>query len=158
MSAADWFAPGDGVERRYADFRVAGRTLSGRALVYGDVAPQFRERFVPGAFQDLPSTMAVNLQHDASLVVVDAMLADGPRSLDVRADLPEGSAVIDLVRRGALRGFSIEFRALQERAEAGVRVIEQAVLTGLAVVDRPAYPGSVAEVRAGRDGRRRLWL
>lgn len=136
-------------ERRYAAFRVSGRTLSGRALVYGDVAPQFGERFVPGAFGTVPETMALNLQHDPAVVVVEAAaLTDNERALEVRAELPEGSAALQLVRRGALRGFSVEFVARAERREAGVRVVERAELTGLALVDKGAYPRSVAEVRA----------
>ena len=135
-------------ERRYAAFRVAGRTLTGRALVYGDVAPEFRERFVPGAFGEV-RTIPINLQHDPAIIVVpEAVIADGPRELSVRADLPEGSAALALVRRGSLTGFSIEFHALEERREAGIRVIERAELTGLALVDKPAYPASGAEVRA----------
>ena len=131
------------------EFRVAGRTLSGVAMRYGDVSPDFRERFVPGAFGTLPQTIAVNLQHDSSIVVAErAALADGPRELRVRADLPEGSAALKLVRRGALNGFSIEFKATSERREAGVRVVERATLSGLALVDRGAYRGAVAEVRA----------
>ena len=141
-------------ERRYAAFRVSGRTLTGRALVYGDIAPEYRERFTPGALGDVPATMAINLQHDRSLVVVEsAALTDGPRALEVRAELPEGSAALRLVQRGALSGFSIEFQAKDERREAGIRVIERATLTGLALVDRGAYPASTAEVRAALDGR-----
>ena len=138
--------------RAGAEFRVQGRTLSGVVLRYGDIAPDFGERFLPGAFGDVRE-IAVNLQHDPSLIVAErAALADSPRSLEVRADLPEGSAALALVRRGALSGFSIEFRARAERREAGVRVVERAELTGLALVDRGAYPESKAEVRA-RSGR-----
>ena len=138
--------------REGVSFRVAGRTLSGRALVYGDVSPDFRERFEPGAFGEV-RTVPINLQHDLRLVVTDAaLLTDSARSLDVRADLPEGSAALALVRRGALTGFSIEFHAKAERREAGVRVVERAELTGLALVDRGAYPQSTAEIRA-RSGR-----
>ena len=142
------------IEHRLAqEFRVAGRTLSGAAMVYGDTSPGFRERFVPGAFGAVPATIAVNLQHDAAIVVAErAVLADSPRALHVRADLPEGSAALALVRRSALNGFSVEFRAKAERREAGVRVVERAELTGLALVDRGAYPGATAEVRA-RSGR-----
>ena len=140
------------------EFRVAGRTLAGIAMVYGDVSPGFRERFVPGAFGEMRS-VAVNLQHDPALVVAPAAtLTDTPRELRVRADLPVGSAALALVRRGALNGFSVEFRALSERREGGVRVIERADLTGLALVDRGAYRGAVAEVRArsGRTLRQRI--
>ena len=141
--------------REGVSFRVAGRTLSGRALVYGDTADMgaFRERFTPGAFGEV-RTIAVNLQHDPGMIVTDAaLLTDTARSLEVRAELPAGSAALALVKRGALSGFSIEFRAKTERREAGVRVIERADLTGLALVDHGAYPGATAEVRA-RSGRK----
>ena len=136
-------------ERRSGgEFRVAGRTLSGVAMRYGDVSPGFRERFVPGAFGKV-GTVDVNLQHDPALVAVrGAVLTDTALELRVRADLPEASAALALVRRGALNGFSVEFRAKSERREEGVRVIERADLTGLALVDRGAYPGATAEVRA----------
>ena len=141
------------IEHRLArEFRVAGRTLTGAAMVYGDTSPDFRERFVPGAFGEVRS-VDVNLQHDPGVVLVrGALLTDGPRELRVRAELPLGSAALELVRRGALNGFSIEFKAKAERRDAGVRVIERAALTGLALVDRGAYPASKAEVRA-RSGR-----
>ena len=139
-------------ERRYADFRVSGRTLTGRAIVYGDTSPQFRERFMPGALSPIPD-VALNLQHDSRVVLLEAgdfVLADGERALEVRAELPAGSAALQLVQRGALSGFSIEFHAREERREAGIRVIERAELTGLALVDKGAYPASTAEVRASR--------
>ena len=141
-------------ERRAGcEFRVQGRTLSGVAMRYGDTAPDFNERFVPGAFGEV-RTVDVNLQHDPALVAVrGAVLTDSPRELQVRAELAPGSAALALVKRGALNGFSIEFHAKAERREAGVRVVERADLTGLALVDRGAYPASKAEIRA-RSGRR----
>ena len=142
------------IEHRLAhEFRVSGRTLSGAAMIYGDVSPDFRERFLPGAFGAV-GVINVNLQHDRDLVVArGAMLTDSPRALLVRAQLPEGSAARDLVKRGALNAFSIEFHAKAERREAGVRVVERAELTGLALVDRGAYPKATAEIRK-RSGRR----
>ena len=142
-------------ERRAGgEVRVSGRTLTGTAMPYGTVSPGFRERFEPGAFGEVRA-VDLNLQHDPAVVVArGATLTDGPRELSVRADLPEGSAALKLVKRGALRGFSVEFRAKRERRDAaGVRVVEAATLTGLALVDRGAYPGATAEVRA-RSGRR----
>ena len=132
---------------------MSGRVLSGIAMRYGDISPDFGERFTPGAFGEV-RTIPVNLQHDSSIIVApEAMLTDGPRALRVRADLPPGSAALALVKRGALNGFSVEFHAREERREGGVRVVERADLTGLALVDRGAYPGATAEVRA-RSGRR----
>ena len=154
MQSGDKRGPGLTVEHRLAhEFRVSGRTLTGAAMRYGDTSPDFNERFQPGAFGEVRS-IPINLQHDPGLVVVrDALLTDTPRELRVRAELPEGSAAVSLVKRGALNGFSIEFHAKSERREAGVRVVERAELTGLALVDRGAYPGATAEVRA-RSGRR----
>ena len=136
-------------ERRAGgEVRIAGRTLTGAAMVYGDVSPDFRERFEPGAFGEVRA-IDLNLQHDPAVVVArGASLTDGPEALRVAATLPEGSAALALVRRRALAGFSIEFHAKAERREAGVRVVERAELTGLALVDRPAYPGARPEVRA----------
>ena len=150
-------------ERRYADFRVAGRVLVGAALVYGDIAPQFRERFVPGALAPV-APVALTLQHDSGMVILDAgafVLTDGPRALEVRAELPEGSAALELVKRAALTGFSIEFTALAETRQAGIRVVERAELTGLSLVDRGAYPLSTAEVRCAQpaaNGLPVVWL
>ena len=139
------------IEHRLAhEFRVSGRTLTGAAMVYGDTSPDFNERFLPGAFGEV-RTVDVNLQHDPDVVVVrDALLTDTARELRVRAELPAGSAALSLIKRGALNAFSVEFHAKEERREAGVRVIERAQLSGLALVDRGAYPGAVAELRRRR--------
>ena len=146
--------------RAGTEFRVSGRTLSGVAMPYGTVSPDFRERFVPGAFAPVPA-VALNLQHDRRMEILPAgglVLNDTARALEVRAELPADSAAIRLVQRGALNGFSVEFNARKERREAGVRVIERAELTGLALVDAGAYPQATAEVRArrGRTLRQRI--
>ena len=141
-------------ERRAGgEVRVSGRTLSGTAMPYGTVSPDFRERFEPGAFGEVRA-VDLNLQHDPAVVVArGASLTDSPVALSVRATLPDGAAALALVKRGALRGFSVEFTPTRERRDAaGVRVVEAATLTGLALVDRPAYPAAGAEVRA-RSGR-----
>ena len=131
------------------EFRVSGRTLSGTILRYGDIAPGHRERFMPGSLAPIPD-VPLNIQHDRALVVLapgDFVLTDTDRELQIRAELPASSAAIQLVRRGALRGFSLEFNAREERAENGIRVIERGELVGVSLVDSPAYPASKAEVR-----------
>ena len=138
------------------EFRVSGRTLSGVVLRYGDVSPEHRERFVPGAFAPVPD-VPLNVQHDARMRVLDPgafILTDTERELRIRAELSPGSAALDLVRRGALNGYSVEFHARAERREAGVRIIEQAALVGIGLVDQPSYPDSLAEVRRGGGGGR----
>ena len=140
------------------EFRVAGRTLTGTVLRYGDVSPEHRERFMPGAFGPEPSA-PLNIQHDRSMVVLkagDYALMDSERALEIRAELPAGSGALSLVRRGALNGYSVEFHARAERREAGVRVIERAHLVGVGLVDQPAYPESAAELRRRGDRGGRL--
>ena len=143
--------------RAGAEFRVSGRTLTGPALVFGDISPDHREKFEPGAFGASPAA-PLNIQHDPRLEVLgagDYDLTDTGRALEVRAMLPETSAAIKLVQRGALGGFSVEFHARAERREGGLRVVERAELVGVGLVDIPSFPGSLAEVRArgARGGR-----
>lgn len=136
-----------------------GRGVSGTALRYGDTATiegGVRERFEPGAFEGLPEAR-LNLQHSATDISGPVVWADGPYSLEFRADVVE-EGVRNLIRRGAIRGASIEFRSLDEDRSGGMRVIRRAELTGLSLVDDPAYRDSRVEVRhRTADGRRRWW-
>ena len=135
------------------EIRAAGRTLTGEAVRYGQRATDRPERFEAGAFAPL-GPLALNLQHDPAIVLATTgdglAVTDTPRALEVRASLRPGAA-LTLLRRGVLRGLSVEFRALAERTEGGVRVIERAALEGLGLVDEPAYSGRL-EVRRGGFG------
>ena len=140
-----------------AEVRIHGRTLAGRVMVYGLASPSHHERFEGGAFAPVPA-VPLNIQHDRAMVVAPAggfELRDTSEALEVRAELPKGSAALALVRSGALTGFSVEFHSRGERREDGIRVVERAELVGVGLVDHPSYPGATAEVRArgGRGGR-----
>ena len=124
-----------------------GRTLSGIAIRYGDTAtlPFGKERFEPGAFADL-SDVRMDVQHVRSRIVARTgsglVLTDSPDALRFSAELPdtrEGNDTLELVRRGILRGASIEFRAVREQLVAGIRVIREALLSAVSVVDTGAY-------------------
>ena len=69
--------------------------------------------------------------------------------------LPFADHVMQQVRAGERTGLSIEFRAIKERTENGVRIIERALLRGVALLKAPDYGASRAEVRARR---RKIWL
>ena len=153
-------------ERRVVELRADpdGRRLSGRAMVYGEVSPSFRERFEPGAFGDVGAAdVVLNVQHERGRALARTgggglVLTDGPDALRMAASLPqtrEADDVLSLVRAGVLRGLSVEFRAIDEADEGGVRVIRRAELSGLAVVDRAAYEGAAVAARASGAGRRR---
>ena len=101
-------------------------------MTYGDISPEHSERFLPGAIGPAPNA-PLNIQHNRNMVVRgagDYAFADTDRALEIRAELPAGSATLSLVRRGALNGYSVESYARAERRESGVRVIERAVLVG----------------------------
>ena len=141
------------------ELRASGRTLTGPAIRYGDVSPTHRERFEAGAFALDGRTRWLNLRHDPekALAWTGAGLAlhDGADALMVRAELPQipaaDRALAD-VAAGRLTGFSIEFRALAERRESGIRVVERAELDGVGLVGAPSYEQSTVELR-GRMGR-----
>ena len=128
--------------------RLSGNTLTGVAVRYNEVSPQFRERIQSGAFSPLPSTIPINLQHDANIkLVANATLTDTDTELRVSAELPPQSGYLELVKRQSLNGFSIEFIPETERMDDGIRVIEKAKLTAVALVDIGAYPSARPEVR-----------
>lgn len=134
------------------EVRVAGRTLSGAAIPYGERARDRAEMFRPGSVE-LLEPVTLNLQHDperriASTADGTLRIADGPDALRLEADLREGSAELALVRRGALTGLSGEFYAIREtRSAEGLRVIERAAVPAFGLVDRGSYRTSV-ELRA----------
>ena len=169
-----------GVEWR-ASATGPGR-VDGIAVRYADEAqlPGFRERFQAGAFGDVAALdVLANVQHDRGRPLARTgggglTFADGPDALRATLDLPDtrdGHDTAALLRRGVLRGFSLEFRVEGERFDGGVRIVERAALRGLALVDRPAYGESLAAIaeRAAAAGhivsparqftrRRRVWL
>ena len=130
------------------EVRVSGRTLTGAAMVYGSRAKDRAEMFEPGSLQPVyPVTL--NLQHDPSRELATTAdgtlrLADTSDALNISADLREGSAELELVRRGALRGLSVEFAPLRERRESnGLRVVSRAALPAIGLVDVGSYRTAV---------------
>ena len=146
-------------EFRFCELRREGRTLSGQGIVYGDVARvgNRSERFLPGAFGDVSKLdVILNAAHDRARPLARSdggglVLTDSAAALEVVATLAEtreSEDTLALVEARVLRGFSIEFVPIEERMEAATRVLVKARLTGLAVVDRPAYQQSVVSARA----------
>lgn len=142
------------------ELRAEGRALTGPAMRYGDVSPSHRERFEPGAFALDARTRWLDVRHDRDRVIAHTAgggleLTDTREALMVRAELPEipaaDRALAD-VAAGRLRGFSIEFNAVEERRESGIRVVSRADLSGIGLVGSPSYTQSAVEIRA-RSGR-----
>ena len=149
------------IERRHtrdAELRAtANRTLRGIVTRYGEIASDRPERFAPFAYQPLPDSVPVNVQHRQAMVFArdaDVALTDAPDALRMAARIPPGDAgdaVLSMVESRMLTGLSSEFAALVDPKVGGVRVIQRAVLGGIGVVDQPSYTGSTVELRqAGR--------
>ena len=111
---------------------------------------------LPGAFGDL-STAELYAdrmhQRDQPLANTYAGLRidDNADRLYGEIDLPNTSYGRDTreeVKTGRLRGLSIAFRAFEDDYIDGVRVVKQGRLYGWGVVDKPAYPQSVAAMRS----------
>ena len=130
---------------------LSGTRISGVAMRYGAtgiIPGGLRERFLPGAFSPVPSTIPLTLQHDEASPVGEMELTDTATELRAEGDVTR--AAHDLIRRGALRGYSVEFGraddAIIPAYGSSIREVRSAKLLGLSVVDRPAY--STAEVEA----------
>ena len=153
-------------ERRYsAELRAEGRRLSGTVMRYGDVSPTHRERFEPGSIR-LAETVHLDLHHDVERAVAwhpggGLALANGRGELRMTAVLPPIPAAdraLTEIKAGRANGLSVEFRAVKERREGNVRVIESAILIGIGIVRAPSYGGSRVEARkrSGRTMRARI--
>ena len=143
----------DRMERRYVEFRAFAGVIEGVVMRYGAEARigDFTERFEPGALRY--SDVIVNIMHKRGEPVARTgaglTLTDGAE-LRARIEPPAtayGKRAQELIEAGILRGMSVEFVAQEERWEGSARIIERAELTGIGLVDRPAYPESTVAQR-----------
>lgn len=147
------------VEYRFTECRYNSdkREVSGTLVNYGDVARianVFNERVSPGAF--FFDDVILNVQHDRAQPVArsgpNLTLTDDGESLQLTASLANTRAADDaikLIDAGILRGLSAEFIVREDEwLDSGeTRIIKRADLTGVGLVDRPAYPKSTLAIR-----------
>ncbi len=153
------------------EFRRDLRQVSGVIMPYGELAvfrnDTRREMFLPGSLVAAADPY-LNVMHKdsegnpAPAILRQSsglLLTDSDEQLTMQAVLPEtreAEDAIKMIADGLLRGLSIEFRAMDEEQRGNVRIVRQALLEGVGLVDSPAYPGATVEVR--NSGRRKLWL
>ena len=97
--------------------------------------------------------MTANIQHDRSRIIARTgdgglTLTDSENALTMALEFlgtREAQDARELTRRGVLGGVSVEFEAIKDRWTGNHRTIEKAVLSGLALVDRAAYPHAKVE-------------
>ena len=154
-------------ERRFGslELRATGRRLSGVVMRYGEVSPTHRERFEPGSLRTADA-VHLDLNHDPERAIAwlpggGLTLDNGKDAMTLRAELPPIPAAdraLDEIRTGKVTGLSVEFRAMRERRDSDLRVIEEAVLSGVGIVRTPSYQQSKVEARrrSGRTMRARI--
>ena len=149
----------EAIERRSIEFRFEGDTIEGTLVRYGDTAKivDFSETFKAGCFGDsIHNDLIVSLQHQRQSPVARTgaglELKDSP--LELRAIVNLSSSMqfsrecAAMVKGKILKGFSVEFQSVKDEWSDGLRIIHEAVLRGLAIVDRGAYAGStIDEIR-----------
>lgn len=146
------------VEARFVEFRTDEAGITGTLIRYGDVARfgEWSEEFQPGSlrFDDV----IVNLQHDRGKPVARTgaglTLTDTASELRAEIVLPDtryAREARELIGAGIIRGMSMEFRAKVDEWTERHRVVKEAILSGFALVDRPAYPASEIAARFDRE-------
>ena len=141
------------------ELRAAGRKLSGTVMRYGDISASHRERFEPGSLR-IAESVHLDLHHDPERAIAwhpggGLTLANSRDMLTMRAELPPIPAAdkaIAEIKAGRANGLSVEFRAVKESRIDGIRVIEDAILSGIGIVKSPSYDGARVEARR-RSGR-----
>ena len=124
----------------------------------GEVAPGVVDVIEPGAFGSIEDLdVVLNVQHTrgralartqgSGLTFDDSLATLSAKA--VFAETTEGTDTLTNIRTGILRGFSLEYTVdpkhaqITERADGKMQFnISKATITGLAIVDTPAYPDS----------------
>ena len=141
------------------ELRAEGRRLTGTVMPYDQVSPSHRERFAPGALR-LAESVHLDLFHDPERAIAwhpggGLTLDNGQAALKMSASLPPIPAAdraLAEIKAGRVGGLSVEFRAVAESRIDGIRVISDAVLSGIGIVRSPSYDGARVEARR-RSGR-----
>ena len=141
------------------ELRAEGRRLTGTVMPYNQVSPSHREKFLPGALR-LAGSVHLDLFHDPERAIAwhpggGLTLDNGKGALKMRATLPPIPAAdraLAEIKAGRVGGLSVEFRAVAESRIDGIRVISDAVLSGVGIVRSPSYDGARVEARR-RSGR-----
>ncbi len=148
----------DALEYRFAalEFRDSGAVIEGVAMPYGATArilEMFDEQVEPGAFKFedvILNRMHLRAEPLARTGGGGLTLSDSAERLTLRAEIPDYRQDIrDMVARRILRGFSVEMQVTAEDwPSPDKRIIRAATLTGIGLVDRPAYGDATAAIAA----------
>ena len=162
-------------EYRYIPF-VTRQTEDGQTVVegtvirYGDVADiggWFTEEFRAGWVTNWSDLMIVNRMHkrDQPLATSERGLVckDSPKEMTQETILPDttyGRDAATEVDLGLLRGLSLEFLVDKDEYDykKDHRVVVKGRMFGFGIVDRPAYPDSIAQIKRAQEYRQHYGL
>lgn len=143
------------MEYRYCELRATSDAITGTLIRYGnraDIGGYFTEEFSADSIRY--KDVIVNIMHDRSKPVarLGSSLSLDNRDNEIIAvinppDSSYGRDVRAMVDAGILRGLSMEFRATREDWQDTHRIITQADLHGIGIVDSPAYSDSEIQKR-----------
>ena len=156
----------DAIERRSFEFRALDAdTVEGTLVPYGQRAKiiDFEETFSPGCFGDsINNDIICSIQHQRTRPIArtnGAGLTLKDSSTELRAtvslsgDMQFSREAAAMVKGKLLQGFSVEFRAVKDNWQGGLRTISEAIILGCSLVDKPAYAGStIDEIRQNFGG------
>ena len=108
----------------------------------------------------------LDLFHDPERVIAwhpggGMKLSNGRDALTMLAELPPIPAAdraLDEIRSGAVGGLSVEFRPVKETRDGEIRVIQEAVLSGVGLVHSPSYQKSQVEARRRKASVPNPWI
>jgi HK97 family phage prohead protease len=145
------------------ELRAVGRKLTGHAAVFNERADigGFQEIVMPGAFTRAlasGSDVVALLDHNPSQLLGRTasgtlQLSEDHRGLAFSIDAPAtslGNDVLELVRRGDIRGASFSFRATDERwPTRDLRELRAVELHDISLIQsQPAYAGTDVALRS----------
>ena len=162
-------------EYRYIPFVTRqnedGQTVvEGTVIRYGDVADiggWFTEEFRAGWVSNASELMLANRMHNRDQPLATSerglTLRDTPESMKAEVTLPDttyGRDAATEVGLGLLRGMSVEFLVTKDEYDykKDHRVVVEGRMFGFGIVDRPAYPDSVAQVKRAQEYRQHYGL
>ena len=144
--------------------------IAGVVIPYGQasvIVGAFEETFMPGSVRF--DSVLVNRQHERSMPLArlghGLQLHDSANELRAEVRMPDttdGRDTLELVRAGVLTGLSAEFYVKREEWPTDTkRIIHEAQLRAIGIVDDPAHAGAVIDEVRARASRRnqalRIW-
>ena len=140
------------IEYLYSEAEAQADGLSGVVMPYGELAPRvgYKLQVPKGSLAGRMSDVLVNVQHDDKQLLGrtggNVQLTDTEQKLLLAMTYPDTQAGHDaktLVDIGVLKGFSAELTILSDTWIGGIRRVDRAALTGIALVARPAMKNAV---------------